>query len=163
MNKLSVKDRREQFLFLTGIFLLSLCLICYGIFHDFGAAKVISKEELITELAQDAEFERSVAEQRAIIDTAYRQIIVFNPNIQAVFLENDIKNSLGSVKSSYDRRAFDPRYKTFLQVSRLYGYLFVNRRELKGNYLDLSGLNKSLQDCKLSTQEIRRSIGSQPR
>jgi len=163
MNKLSIKERREQFVFLLGIFLFTISLLGYGLFHDYGDTRSISKEDLTEQLAQDAEFEAVVKEQRATVDTTYKHIIAFDPGVQADFLENDIKNSLGSIKSNYNRRAFDLRYKTFLQTSQLYNDLFFNRRELKGNHSDLERLNKSLEDCKLSTRQLRETIGSQIR
>ncbi len=160
MIKLSIKERREQFLLLTGVFLFTVSLLGFGLFHDFGGASV-SKQDLTDKLSQDEEFEDIVKVQRATIDTAYKEIINFDPEVKAVFLENDIRYTLGSVKSNYDRRAFDPRYKTFLQVSLLYNALFFNRRELKGNINDIDHLKQSLEDCQLSTRQLKASIGNQ--
>lgn len=163
MIKLSIKERREQFLFFIGIFLFTMALLSFGIFHDYGDGRQISKQDLADKLSQDADFEATVKEQRATVDTTYKQIITFDPGVQAVFLENDIKNSLSSIKSNFDRKAYDQRYKTFLQASQLYNDLFYNRRELKGNNNDLERLTKSLEDCKLSTRQLRQTIGNQPR
>ena len=163
MVKLSVKDRQEQFLFLIGIFLVSMGLLGFGFFYDSGEQQKISKEVLMESLSRDMEFEETVKVQRATIDTAYKEIIVFDPNVRAAFLENDIKNTLSSVKSNYDRKAFDLRYKSFLQVSTLYNMLFFNRRELKGNNNDLENLKKSLEDCKLSVRQLKETLGNQNR
>lgn len=163
MIKLSIKERREQFLFFIGIFLFTTALLSYGLFHDYGDGRLVSKADLAEKLSQNADFESTVTEQRATIDTTYKQIIRFDPGVQAVFLENDIKNSLGSIKSNYDRKAYDLRYKTFLQTSQLYSDLFYDRRELKGNIADLNGIKKLLEDCNLSTRQLKQTIGSQPR
>jgi hypothetical protein len=161
MIKLSIKERRDQFLLLITVFLFTVSLIGFGLFHDSGDEKIISKQDLTDKLAQDAEFENTVKVQRATVDTAYKQIIKFDPAVKAAFLENDIKYSLGSIKSNYDRNAFNPRYKTFLQLSLLYNTLFFNRRELKGNSNDIENLKKSLDDCKLSTRQLKETIGNQ--
>lgn len=162
MTKLSVKERREQFLFLLGIFLLTVTLLSLGLFYEpFKSKKIVSKEELTDKLLQDAEFEAVVNEQRATIDTAYKQIINFDPAVKAVFLENDIRYSIGSIKSNYERKVFDLRYRSFLQISLLYNTLFFNRRELRGNFSDIENLRKSLDDCRLSTRQLKESIGSQ--
>lgn len=163
MVKLSVKDRQEQFLFLIGIFLVSMGLLGFGFFYDSGEQQKISKEVLMESLSRDMEFEETVKVQRATIDTAYKEITVFDPNVRAAFLENDIKNTLSSIKSNYDRKAFDLRYKSFLQVSTLYNMLFFNRRELKGNNNDLENLKKSLEDCKLSVRQLKETLGNQNR
>ncbi|WP_039867280.1 type VI secretion system transmembrane protein TssO [Pedobacter sp. BAL39] len=163
MIKLSVKERRDQFLFFIGIFLFTTMLLSYGLFNDHADGRVVSKAELSEKLSSNAEFEEMIAEQRATVDTTYKQIMSFDPKVQAVFLENDIKNSLSSIKSNYQRKAYDQRYKTFLQVSQLYNDLFYNRRELKGNNSDIENLNKSLEDCKLSTRQLRATMGNQSR
>ncbi|KIO76411.1 hypothetical protein TH53_15190 [Pedobacter lusitanus] len=162
MIKLSIKERRDQFLFFIGIFLFTTALLSFGLFYDYGNGRVVSKQDLADKLEQNAEFEATVKEQRATIDTTYKDIITFDPGVQAVFLENDIKNSMASIKSNYERKAYDLRYKTFLQASQLYSDLFYNRRELKGNNKDTDRLNKSLEDCKLSTRQLRQTMGSQP-
>jgi len=163
MIKLSIKERREQFLFFIAIFLFTTIVLSYGLFHDFGKGRMVSKADLAEQLSKNAEFEATVKEQRATVDTTYKQIISFDPGVQAVFLENDIKNSLGSIKSIYERKAYDVRYKTFLQASQLYNDLFYDRRELKGNNSDLERLGKSLEDCKLSTRALRQTLGNQVR
>ena len=163
MIKLSIKERREHFLFFIGVFLFTSALLGFGIFHDFGRGRVVSKQDLAEKIAQDEEFESTVKEQRPTVDTTYQQIIKFDPGVQAVFLENDIKNSLASIKSVYQRKASDQRYKTFIQASQLYNDLFYDRRELKGNGKDIERLSKSLEDCKLSTRQLRQTIGNQTR
>lgn len=163
MIKLSIKERREQFLFFIGIFLFTTALLSFGLFHDYGDARMVNKQDLADQLSQDADFEAMVTEQRATVDTTYKQIMKFDPGVQAVFLENDIKNSLASIKSIYERKSYDLRYKVFLQNSQLYNDLFYDRRELKGNKNDIESLGKSLEDCKLSTRQLRQTIGNQPR
>lgn len=163
MIKLSIKERREQFLFFIGIFLFTTALLSFGLFHDYGDNRIVNKDDLAEKLFQDAEFETAVTEQRATIDTTYKEIIKFDPGVQAVFIEDDIKNSLASVKSIYERKASDQRYKVFLQSAQLYNDFFYDKRELKGNNTDVGTVGKSLEDCKLSTRQLRQTIGNQPR
>lgn len=163
MIKLSIKERREQFLFFIGIFLFTTALLSFGLFHDYGNNRAVNKQDLAAQLAQDGDFEATVTEQRAAVDTTFKQIMKFDPSVQAVFLENDIKSNLVSIKSIYERKSYDPRYKVFLQSSQLYTALFYDRRELKGNNNDIEIASKSLEDCKLSTRQLRQTIGNQPR
>lgn len=160
MIKLSIKERREQFLFFIAIFLFTITLLSFGLFHDYGNGRTISKEDLAEKLSQNLEFEDLVQDQRSNIDTTYRDVLKFDPGVQATFLENDIKNSLASIKANYQRRSSDPRYKTFLQISELYYDLFYNRRELKGNKGDFDTITKSLEDCKLSTRQLKQTLNT---
>lgn len=163
MIKLSIKERREQFLFFIAIFLFTIALLSFGLFHDYGNGRTISKEDLAEKLSQNVDFEELVEDQQPNIDSTYKNVMRFDPNIQATFLENDIKNDLASIKSNYQRRSADPRYKTFLQISELYYNLFYNRRELKGNKGDFDTINKSLEDCKLTTRQLRQTLSNPQR
>lgn len=163
MIKLSIKERREQFLFFIAIFLFTTALLSFGLFHDYGNGRTISKEDLADKVAQNVEFEELVKDQRTNIDSTYKDVIRFDPRVQATFLENDIKSSLASIKSNYERRSSDKRYKTFLQISELYTDMFFDRKELKGNAKDAEGINKSLEDCKLSTRQLRQTLSNPAR
>lgn len=163
MVKLSTKERREYFLFFLALTVFSTALLSFGIFHNYGDERVVSKQELAEKLLQDEIFEADIREQRPTIDTSYKQIVRFDPGVQAVFLENDINNTLGSIQSIYQRKAYDPRYKTFNQISQLYHAFFYNRRELKGNNSDVEKMGKSLEDCNLSTRQLKETLGNQNR
>jgi hypothetical protein len=161
MVKLSIKERRDYFLFFLGLAMFTTALLSFGMFHNYGNERVVSKEDLAEKLLQDEIFEADVREQRPTIDTSYKQISRFDPGVQAVFLENDINNTLNSIQSIYQRKAYDSRYKTFNQISQLYHDLFYNRRELKGNNSDIEKMSKSLEDCNLSTRQLKETLGNQ--
>jgi hypothetical protein len=158
--KFTLKERRERFLFFLGLFLLAAGVLCTAIFYNYGNGAAISKEEFARRIQDEEQFEATVAEAQPAIDTTYARIVKFNPNVQALFLENDIKNSLGAIKSYYNRKPYDNRYKCFIYASKLYENLFYDRRELRGNYNDISHINKLLDDCKLSTRQLQQSLGA---
>ncbi|WP_462267413.1 type VI secretion system transmembrane protein TssO [Mucilaginibacter sp.] len=160
MVKFTLKERRERFLFFLGLFLLTAGVLCTALFYNYNAGLSVSKKEYAQRIEGEEQFEAVVAEAQPAIDTTYAHIVKFNPNVQALFLENDIKNSLGAIKSYYNRKPYDNRYKCFIYASKLYDNLFYDRRELRGNYNDISHINKLLDDCKLSTRQLQESFGA---
>jgi len=158
MVKQSIHERRERFLLLLGTFLVTVGIIGTGIFYGSIKEGNTSASELKLKLAQDAEFEAAVNQQRKTVDSTFKQITDFDPTVNAVFLTNDIKYSLNAIRTNYDRNAFNPHYKIFLHTALLYEVLLFNRRELKGNTADLEGLKKSLEDCKLSSNEFKGAM-----
>ncbi|GGI27601.1 type VI secretion system transmembrane protein TssO [Pedobacter mendelii] len=160
MIKLSIKERREQFLFFTALFIFTLGLLSFGIFYSSTSRYEISKQALELKIAQDEAYEDMVKETMPTIDTTYKQIVRFDPNVQAVFLKSDILNSLGSIKAAYDRKASDSRYKTFVQTAQLYNILFYDKQELKGNLRDVDQLKKSLDDCVISRRQLQQTLSS---
>ncbi len=160
MIKFSVKEKREKFLFFTGIFLLASVFLCVAIFYNYDTASRVSKEEFAKSLQEEQMFEKTVEEARPNVDSAYKRIVNFNPNVQAIFLENDITNSISAIKSYYNVKSFDQRYKCFINASTLYKNLFYDKKELRGNSNDVGRLEQLLNDCKLSTRQLQQSIGS---
>ncbi|TDO24920.1 type VI secretion system TssO [Pedobacter duraquae] len=164
MIKLSIKERREQFQFLLALFVATVFLLCFGIFYSTKTRHEISKIELEEKVREDLEFEEVTKSTRPIIDTTYTQIVHFNPNVRAVFLKTDLLSAIASIKSAYERKAADSRYKTFLQTAQLYNILFYGRLEQKGNLIDAEGLKKSLDDCVLSRRQLQQTLAApQPR
>lgn len=160
MVKLSIKERRVQFQFFLGLFIVTTSLLSFGIFYSAKSRYAISKQDLERTISENQQFEEMVIETRPTIDTAFKQIIRFNPNVQAVFLKNDIQIALNSIKSAYERKASDYRYKTFIQASQLYNTLFFDRQELRGNLRDLEDVKRSLDDCVISRRQLQQTLQS---
>jgi hypothetical protein len=161
MIKFTIKEKRERFLLFSGLFLLASIVLCTAIFYNYSNDAEISKQEFSKRIQDEDTFEKAVADAQPAVDTTYNRIVKFNPNVQALFLENDIKNSIGAIHSYYNRRPYDNRYKCFIYASKLYENLFYDKRELKGNYNDIARINKLLDDCKLSTRQLQQSMGAQ--
>lgn len=161
MIKFTIKEKRERFLIFSGLFLLAVSLLSIAIFYNYENNAAVSKQEFAKRIKDEEQFEAAVAEAQPAIDSTYNHIAKFNPNVQALFLETDIKNSIGAIHSYYNRRPYDSRYKCFIYASKLYENLFYDKRELKGNYNDIARINKLLDECKLSTRQLQQSLGSQ--
>jgi hypothetical protein len=160
MMKFSIKEKREKFLFFLALFLFTGAILCTAIFYNYGDSSNISKDELTKRIQEEDRFEAVVAEAQPTIDTTYTRIVKFNPNVQALFLENDIKNSIAAIRSYYNSRPYDSRYKFFIYASKIHENLFYDKRELRGNYNDMARLNKLLDDCKLSSRQLQQSMAS---
>jgi hypothetical protein len=161
MMKFSLKERREKFLFFLGLFLLTAGILCVAIFYNYGNVSDISKADFAKRVQEEDYFESAVEQATPTIDTTYARIVKFNPNVQAVFLENDIRNALMAIRSYYNGHPYDSRYKCFIYASKINESLFYDKRELRGNYNDISRINKLLDNCLLSSHQLQQSLGSQ--
>lgn len=147
-------------MFLTGIFLLATVVICTALFYGYDLEQELSKKELAERIAREQFFEQDVEAARPGIDTVYKRILAFNPSVRASFLENDINNALNAVRSVYERKPQDLRYKIFVQVPELYTRLFYDRKELRGNHNDVNSLTRVLEDCKLRRRQLQQSLSN---
>lgn len=160
MMKFSIKEKREKFLFFMGLFLFTAGVLCTAIFYNYQDGAKISKEEFAKRIAEEDRFEGMVAQAMPAVDTTYSRIVKFNPDVQAMFLETDIKNAITAIRSYYNARSYDTRYKCFIYASKVPESLFYDKRELRGNYGDIRSISKLLDDCKLSTRQLQQNMSS---
>jgi hypothetical protein len=162
MIKLSIKERREQFQFFLALFIFVVGVLSFCIFYSSKSRYQISKTELEQQINENQAFEDVVKETMKTVDTTYTKIVNYDPNVQAVFLKTDIMSALNAVKSAYDRKAYDSRYKIFVQTSQLYTMLFYNKQELKRNVReDLEQIKKSFEDCVISKRQLQQTLSAQ--
>lgn len=160
MMKFSLKEKREKFLFFLCLFVFTAAVLCTAIFYNYADSSDISKADFAKRLQEEDRFESVCADAEPTIDTSYARIVKFNPNVQALFLENDIKNSIAAIRSFYNARSYDNRYKFFVYASKIQENLFYDKSELRGNYNDINRLNKLSEDCKLSSRQLQQSMSN---
>ncbi|RFM25608.1 hypothetical protein DXN05_24285 [Deminuibacter soli] len=132
-----------------------LSFIVFGSGYNSGGDV---KQKLAKKIKEEAQFETVAEETKPTIDSTFKKIIQYDPSVQALFLESDIQNAIAAIKAAYQRRAYDNRYKCFLQQARFFEMMFSDRKELRGNYKDIENYNKSLEDCKVYRTGLQQAI-----
>jgi len=158
MMNLTNKERGEQFILLTSVYVTTITLLGLALFYRTQRESYNGKEQYSKLLVAENAFEKSIAEEIPKVDSLSAQIIRYSGNVNAAFLEDDIKYGLNEISSDYQRLKNDRRYIVLYHVHALYNTLFINRRELEGNMKDIEGLNQSWDDCKHSTRQLRESL-----
>lgn len=161
--RLSVRERREKFVLLLLLSVAGAVLFGWLLFAGYDTDTAALKSILRQRIRDEEQFRTVMQEALPVVDSAYRKIQNYDPGVQAVFIESDIRNQVGAINAFYQRRADDPRYKCFLQQAELLDMLFNNRKELRGNYKDADGLGRSLDDCKLSRRGLQEALINQDR
>lgn len=154
MVKLSLEEKRQQFFILLGMFVVALGILGAVIFYTDSEKFMISKANLELRIAEDSKFEEVSEQSLIFLDSVSRQINRFDPTIQAVFLETDIKKTINDLNAIYVVNDFDNRYVIFGQSALLYDNYFVDRKELKGNLSDIDRFQKSLDGCILQQNQL---------
>lgn len=160
MIKLSLAEKREQFLILMGVFLLGSVILGTVLFYTEQNTYPISKEDLENRILDDLKFEEAAKMATKHVDSAALQINRFDPSVQAVFLENDIKKTLRDINATYVRNDYDMRYIVFAHTAVLYDNYFVDKRELKGNLQDIERIQRSLDDCLANRRQLQQSMSA---
>lgn len=163
MIKHSLSERRDLFFLLLGIFVFASALLAFVLFYDGHNKFRISKHELESRVQDDWDFEQTAAQSIKLVDSVTNLINRYNPDIQAVFLENDIKKVLSEIQTEQLKKDYDVRFQVFTHASQFYDNYFMDKRELKGNLKDIERIQKMLDDCFINRQQIQQSLTFQKR
>ncbi len=154
MVKLSLAEKRHQFFILLAVFVIALAVLGVVIFRCDNEQFDVSKSNLQLRIEDDMKFEKFSEMALVFVDSVSKQIQKFDPNIQAVFLETDIKKTIGDLNAIYVVNDFDSRYAIYGQGALFFENYFVDRKELKGNISDVERIQRSLDDCLLRRNQL---------
>lgn len=154
MVKLSLAEKRNQFFILLAVFVIALAVLGVVIFRCDNEQFDVSKSNLQLRIEDDMKFEKFSEMALVFVDSVSKQIQKFDPNIQAVFLETDIKKTIGDLNAIYVVNDFDSRYAIYGQGALFFENYFVDRKELKGNISDVERIQRSLDDCLLRRNQL---------
>ena len=163
MIKHTLSERRDLFFLLLGIFVVATTTLSFVLFYDGHNQFKISKQELENRVQDDLQFEESATQSMKLVDSVTNLINRYNPDVQAVFLENDIKKVLSEINTEHLKKDYDVRFQIFAHASQFYDGYFMDKRELKGNLKDIERIQKMLDDCFINRQQIQQSLTFQKR
>lgn len=91
------------------------------------------------------------------LDTAYRAIVAYRPEVTAVFLEADIENQLNDIRRLYVRRMYTTNtaddttrfFRAFDQVANFYQMLYWDKKILATRQSTVKLLADQLAACKI--------------
>lgn len=135
MVKLSLAEKRHQFFILLAVFVIALAVLGVVIFRCDNEQFDVSKSNLQLRIEDDMKFEKFSEMALVFVDSVSKQIQKFDPNIQAVFLETDIKKTIGDLNAIYVVNDFDSRYAIYGQGALFLKIILLIERNLKGIFL----------------------------
>ena len=94
----------------------------------------------------------------SLIDTAYKAIKIFNPALNAVYADNDIKNQLRNIKAYYGDNEGAVRYKIFAQTAAFYMMLLDDKKILQKKKSNVILFKNQLQKCQIGFKESQNKM-----
>ena len=145
-------NRREKtiaFVYVCLFFTVTT-VVCCGLlvyYHSQGSIKS-QKTFAFSKMDRIRSYQTIQGKQLIVVDSLYNRIRDFNPEVNASYVESDIKLYLNDLKGIYNRNSHDGRYKIFLQISDFYGMWFNDRKELWSKQTNIKAFKENLEDCK---------------
>lgn len=161
MINLTNKERGEQFIRVTSVYIATIVLLGLAFFFRPQKNRQVQREQFYEALGAENEFESVLGDELVKIDSLSAQLTRYDANVHAAFLDNDIRSALDAIGGDYKRLRDGDQYALFDHAYTLYNTVYVNRRELGGNVKDIGRLKASCDECKRSTLQMRESLSRQ--
>jgi len=153
MNKNETMNQKERvmgFVYVLLIFLSITTFCCLALFlynSDYGAIK--QKDFFVSKMLRIGEFRNDQKKAAPTIDLLYNKIAVFNPGVNAVYDEDNIKFLIKDLKEMYEKNSLDTRYKSFQHIADFYYQWYADKRALWTLNTNIDKFTKELEACEL--------------
>ncbi len=144
------KERVMGFIYVLLFFLSVTTVCCLSLFlYNSSYAAVKQKDFSISKMKRIGEFRSDQRISAPTVDLLFNKISVFNPGINAVYEEDNIKFLINDLRTVYEKNALDTRYKAFQHVADFYYMWYTDRRTLWSLQTNIERFTRYLEECEL--------------
>lgn len=164
-DTMNQKEKIFGFIYVSIFFVFITSMCSWLIFYYNPEFRVMSQKDFaITKMSRIKEYQDLQTKYAPVADSLYSKIERFNPEVNAVYEENDINYMINVLKSVYEERSWDARYKSFLHVSDFYYMWFIEKKELWSKKSNIGKFRKNLEECEIGlTNKKNEMAASQKR
>lgn len=148
-SNLSSREANVYIVYMLLFLVVSVALVSWLAFRNYNTNSDAPKATVYDKVKKDRQFVQKQKDALVLIDTTYKSIRVFNPGLNAVYADNDIKNQLKNIKSYYIQGEGDIRYKIFDQTADLYLMWLEDKKVLQKKQSNVRLFRDQLQKCQV--------------
>jgi hypothetical protein len=158
MLKISKEERKIQFVYLLGFWLVFSFLFCYVCFFHYSKSEIRSKELVIEKINQENDLLKNQYQSAAHVDSLSKMLLLYQPATSQVYLENNINFELEELKKIYEAKKNDPNYKIFNQLYVFNSMQFFDKKATWNSTNNIAFLKKNLEDCEIGFQQKQDNL-----
>lgn len=157
-------NQREKiigFIYVFLLFAVATTICCLLLFYYNSDFRVFSQKDfVITKMDRIREYQDIQSNTYATVDSLYNKINRYNPGVNAIYEENDIKFMLNDLKNIYEKHPWDSRYKSFLHVSEFYSMWFVDKKDLWSKKDNIQRFKRNLEECEVGLTNKKNDLNN---
>lgn len=115
-SNLSTREANVYLIYLLLVLLCSVASVSWLAFRNYNTNDETTRALVYERVKKERIFWKKQKEALALVDTTYKAIKLFNPALNAIYADNDIRNQLRNIKSYYSESEGDIHYKIFEQT-----------------------------------------------
>lgn len=160
-DTMNQKEKIIGFIYVFLLFMVTTAICCVLLFYYNSDFKVFSQKDFaIVKMDRIREYQDAQSTVITSVDSLYNKINRFNPNINAVYEENEIRFMINDLKNVYEKNSWDIRYKSFLHVSNFYDMWFTDKKELWSKRDNISRFKKNLEECEIGLSSKKNELNA---
>lgn len=149
-DTMNQKERVMGFIYVFLIFIGITTVCCLLIFYYNSDFRVFSQKDFaITKMERIKEFQDMQSRTSPTVDSLFKKISKYNPSVNAMYEENEIKLMINDLNSINDKYSWDTRYKVFLHISEFYNMWFIDKKNLWSKKENIAKFKKDLEECQM--------------
>lgn len=141
------REKRINLIYLILLFVVTTGGACWFIYKDYDFRIFTQKDYVISKMERVKEFQSAQQHHKPLMDSLYRKIKEFDPSLNAVYVENDIKFMINDLHVVYEKNNLDGRYKAFQHVSDFFKMFYEDKKILWHIQQDIVYFQKQLEEC----------------
>ena len=144
------KERIMGFVYVLLLFLSISSVCCLLIFlynANFGTIK--QKSFFLDKMKYISEFRNDQKKAAPTIDFLYNKISSYNPSVNAVYDEDNIKIIINDLREVYEKKPLDTRYKAFQHIADFYYMWYSDKKALWAVSSNIDQFSKYIEECEL--------------
>lgn len=153
------KERLGGLIYVALLFIMGMGICAWLLLAGSDRSKIFSQKDLIVEkIDRQRDFRKAQEKCIPLCDSLAMRIEKFNPGINAVYEENDIKFIINEMKQQYERNPWDKRYKAFYHLAGIYEIWFLDKRQLWSKRENILYFKKNIEECELGVERASRAL-----
>lgn len=155
-NKQHVNQRERimGFIYVALFFAIVTALCSYFLLRNSPQVNVFSQKELVVrKMDRLKEFQAVQSSKVVMCDSLFKNIMRFNPSVNAKYEENDIDFLIGELRNMSRENVWDRRFMVFRHTADLYEMYFTDKRDLWSKQQNIIEFKQNLEACEIGLQK----------
>ncbi|MFD2934967.1 type VI secretion system TssO [Spirosoma flavum] len=144
--RLTTRERRLQFIYLLSAISILSIMISWIAFRNDTYSQAESKR-LSDKIKKQEQILRNQLENMPLLDSAYRSIIAYQPQVNAIFVEVEIEDHLNEIRRLSGQQAEGIQFRSFGQIADFYKMMYVDKKVVWSKQSNINLFRKQLDDC----------------
>lgn len=125
----------------------SCCVLLFMYNSNFNLLK--QKGFIVDKMKRVNEYRNAQKKTEETIDVLYNKINMYDPGVNAVYEEDNIKYLANELKDIYEDHSSDSRYKSFMHMANFYYMWYSDKKTLWTYRKNIEQFTKNLEECEL--------------